>query len=156
MWEITSTGQLLNILVGTVFGIMAAAFYYFLFPLFSLWGKRAVINIFDAVFFVICAFLNLILLYCLTNGGLRFYIIIAEAFGFWLFKASLSGIFMKVSSFLFSFIAVLISRLSYFLQRLTEKMLKISLKTAKIIKKLLKKAGKMLYTVFCKEKNGKK
>ncbi len=156
MWEITSAGQLLNILIGIIFGIIAAFFYYFLFPVFSFKNNKAAINSFDAVFFVICAFLNLILFYCLTNGSLRFYIIIAEAFGFWLFNVFLSKIVLKVSEKVFSIFKAFINRVLYFLQILTEKMLKISLKIAKIIKKLLKKAGKMLYTVFWKEKKEKK
>ena len=156
MWEITSLGQLLNILIGIIFGILAAFFYYSLFPIFSLQNKKTAINFFDTAFSVLCAFLNLILFYCLTNGSLRFYVIISEWFGFWLFKVFLSKIVLKISAKVFSFFKALINRILYFLQILTEKMLKISLKTAKIIKKLLKKAGKMLYTVFCKEKNEKK
>ena len=156
MWEITSTGQLLNILIGIIFGILAAFFYYSLFPVFSLKNNKTAINIFDAVFFIFCAFLNLILFYCLTNGSFRFYILIAEGFGFWIVKVSFSKILLKVSAKVFIFLKAVINRILYFLQVLTEKMLKISLKTAKIIKKLLKKAGRMLYTVFWKETKEKK
>lgn len=156
MWEITSTGQLLNSLIGIIFGIISALFYYLFFPAFSLGNKKTVINIFDTVFFIVLAFFNLILLYCLTNGSLRFYIIFAQMLGFWFVKSFFSKIISKISSKVFMFIRGLINSSLYYLQVLVKKMLEISLKSLKIIKKLLKNTEQMLYTVFCKDKNEKK
>jgi len=151
MWEVSNSLQLLNLLRSVVFGIIFCLFYDVLRSL------RKVFNFSDfAVFFqdiavsVILAITTFVFLLSITNGMLRMFVIVGMALGFLVSRLTISRLFFRVLTTLFSRLSVFFSGLfSKFydgFEVFRKNIIKIFKKSGKTIKKLLKKVRGLWYT----------
>lgn len=99
MWEINISDQIFTFLLSMVLGTMLCFFYDILRA-----TRKAGINSFvvvffgDLIFWIISAFITYIFLLSRTNGQIRGYVLMAQMFGFILFRISISPLFVKVLS----------------------------------------------------------
>ncbi|MCQ2455292.1 MAG: hypothetical protein MJ090_04055 [Clostridia bacterium] len=156
MWEISNSGQLLNIFISFTVGMIFSIIYSFVKAIKEKIKSKTKKEMADILFLVFYSFCNILLLFALTNGMVRYYIFGFQILGFAVANLIFSKFILFIFSKIISYFCLLYRLIFYYLQKISEKTVKNCLKWAFFSKKLLKNIYSLLYTYFCKYKVKKK
>ncbi len=142
MWEIENGAQAVTFLIGALMGVCFSMLYD-VFKAYRLCAapKTFAVAVGDFFYFVICTLFTFCLLMLRTLGQPRGYVFIALAFGFIVWRLSLSTLFVTALRYVFSFIKHTFLRFHRAFRRIS---MRIGDFFVKIIKKFIQTAKKGL------------
>ncbi len=142
MWEISNSEQVFSFFTAFLFGIGYSVFYCFFKAIRKGFRHNAiVVFIEDILFFVITAFATFFLLLALTNGEIRFYMLLGIFIGFALFYFSLSEILSSIIAAFFKVIKRCVLWVAHLLTAIFKFFCKKLQNCYKYLKKPLKAKG---------------
>ena len=144
MWEIGLVHQL----TGSAYSITVGIFFSLIYDIlkaFCLTKKCGILSVFikDIIFSLFAAFVTFMLLMARSNGAIRGYILFFMAFGFVLFKVTLSKFWLGLWLCIFSFFNKIKTVLESLLQRFCNALDRFESQVFKKCKKMFKKALKL-------------
>lgn len=154
MWEIHNYDQLLTFGYSIILGAIFCSVYDVLRAHRRV-NEYGYISVFvaDIMFWIVAAFATFLFLLARTNGEIRGYVLVAELLGFALFRVTISKLIFAVLVIAFKFLNGIFMRLQRFSNCIFEKvclflkkLLKILKRVDKRAKKLLKNISKIVYT----------
>ncbi len=139
MWEIDLRDQIMSFLLSLPLGGALGAAFYLLEAFKAVFARgKASDWFFDILFSLLSGFITFCFLLVRSNGEIRGYILVGEAFGFGLFKLMASRPYCKIFSFLFSVLKTVYRRICGHTRIIAEKtavFFKKSSQKLKIIRK---------------------
>ena len=160
MWEISVGNQVATLALSLCLGFILCLIYDVLRAMRKT-GFNSFLAVFitDILFWIFVAFITFIFLMSRTNGEIRAYVLLGELIGFIVFRFTASKLwfkslcvcfklFVRVKRFLRRKTNIIYLKLENFITRFLKQTLLKSKNVLKSVKKLLKKASKVLYTVI--------
>ncbi len=115
MWEITVKSQIITFLCGILLGVILS----FDFDLFRalrnvLKHNNVVVFFEDILFFLVAIFTTFLLLMARCNGEVRMYVILSIITGFFMYRISLSKLFLPIIKFIFGLFVMIFKNIGNF------------------------------------------
>ena len=159
MWEINNTFQVLSFIYSLVLGAIFSLLYDVIksFRL-TIKPSATLVFILDIIYFIFIAFISFLFYLSVTDGEIRFYILLGLFLGFLIIRFTISKLFVFLLTKIFGFIFSVFKKVNYCFFTLADTISSVFLKIFNkityfikkikiILKKDLKNDSVLLYTI---------